>query len=466
MPGRLLGFRRASPAPSVDPSAPKRDSFHSQISASGRRRSTSLARKQKSKPNPKVDVLALAFGRRYSQDAKMTNKSPPAVQEPGGPAKLDMLVESPPLVLFNQPQDSTGALFSGLLKIDVRTERVVVESFSARFVQKITTKKPVGERCSQCANHTKDLKTWDFLAEPVHGTSSLTLDRGEHKVPLSYLLDGKLPATTRGIDMVLDYHIIAEAVLNTGDVLSYTRTIDVKRAIIPGIDKHSVRIFPPTNLTCQVTLPPVVYPIGEFKIAMRMAGTTNRKADCILSWRLQRLLWRIEETQKTVSPACQKHQHKLATQEDGTPSDGQPHVHTRDIGDGELKTGWKTCIDDNIEIEIPCHVNSATRPVCNMSGPHGMSVKHQLIVEMVVAEQWSSKKKPQQTTPTGSARILRTQFGLVLTERSGMGIAWDDEAPPVYDDVPASPPTYRVATAEDISDIEATTSFESLRLSE
>lgn len=45
--------------------------------------------------------------------------------------------------------------------------------------------------------------------------------------------------------------------------------------------------------------------------------------------------------------------------------------------------------------------------------------------------------------PTGSARVLRMQFKLYVTERSGLGIAWDDEVPPMYDDVSAlSPPTY------------------------
>jgi len=34
------------------------------------------------------------------------------------------------------------------------------------------------------------------------------------------------------------------------------------------------------------------------------------------------------------------------------------------------------------------------------------------------------------------------QFHIVLTERGGLGVAWDEEQPPMYEDVPASPPTY------------------------
>ena len=45
-------------------------------------------------------------------------------------------------------------------------------------------------------------------------------------------------------------------------------------------------------------------------------------------------------------------------------------------------------------------------------------------------------------TPTGAARVLRMQFNLNVTERCGLGISWDEEMPPVYEDVPASPPGY------------------------
>ena len=44
--------------------------------------------------------------------------------------------------------------------------------------------------------------------------------------------------------------------------------------------------------------------------------------------------------------------------------------------------------------------------------------------------------------PTGSARVLRMQFKVVVTERAGMGISWDEEMPPMYEDVPSSPPGY------------------------
>lgn len=48
--------------------------------------------------------------------------------------------------------------------------------------------------------------------------------------------------------------------------------------------------------------------------------------------------------------------------------------------------------------------------------------------------------------PTGAARVLRMQFRINVTERSGLGISWDEEVPPMYHDVKLlSPPSYNDA---------------------
>ncbi|CCE64474.1 hypothetical protein TPHA_0H02710 [Tetrapisispora phaffii CBS 4417] len=45
--------------------------------------------------------------------------------------------------------------------------------------------------------------------------------------------------------------------------------------------------------------------------------------------------------------------------------------------------------------------------------------------------------------PTGAARVLRMQFRVNVTERSGLGISWDEEVPPIYQNVSfVSPPSY------------------------
>jgi hypothetical protein len=352
--------------------------------------------------------------------------------EPRRPAKMDMEVESPPLVFYNQPQSSTGALFSGQLKVQVIDPTVTFEKFEMRLLATVTTKKPVSHNCPDCTSQTTEIYKWEFLKAPT------TLKHGDHSFPFSYLLPGHLPATSHGSLACLDYHLAAVATTSTGENVAYQRSIDIKRAIMPGNDKHSIRVFPPTDLTAHVTLPPVIHPIGDFGVEMRLSGLNTKTRDALTRWRLRKLSWRIEESQKFVSPACSKHAQKV-----GGEGKGVLHEEMRAIAHEEVRSGWKTdCEDGNVDVEFKAAVITSLKPLCDVESPNGLSVTHNLIIEMVVAEEWAPLKKPNQSTPTGAARVLRMQFHVVLTERSGLGISWDEEQPPMYEDVPASPPTY------------------------
>lgn len=163
----------------------------------------------------------------------------------------------------------------------------------------------------------------------------------------------------------------------------------------------------------------------------------------------------------------------------------------RVVGHGDIKSGWKSDFQGRGRIELILEVNilscstgtrlnvteaSSDSPIekekfeillndtnvsCDISDPVlGVYVSHLLIVEMIVAEEQVRQPRsdglhPVSSTgslgnssslagvPTGAARVLRMQFKVTLTERSGLGIAWDDEVPPTYHDVKAlSPPTY------------------------
>ena len=59
-----------------------------------------------------------------------------------------------------------------------------------------------------------------------------------------------------------------------------------------------------------------------------------------------------------------------------------------------------------------------------------------------MAEEQTAGKGSRAAIPTGSARVLRMQFKTVVTQRAGLGISWDEEMPPTYEDVPSSPPRY------------------------
>lgn len=348
---------------------------------------------------------------------------------------LDLLVESPPNFFYGNPQISTGALFSGQLRMTVPPPGVTLDVFYMRLVATIKTKRPVVSNCPDCEDKSTELFNWRFIREPK------TLTTGTHSFPFSYLLPGHLPATTYGHLGHLDYYLCAKAVTSHGQPVILRRPLPLYRALLPGPEKNSLRVFPPTNITAHVTMCPVIHPIGDFTVLMRLVGITDhiRQKEVQTRWRLRKLTWRVEETEKMLSPPCARHAHK-APGAKGLASDD-----VRTLAHGELKDGWKTdFVDGSIELEFKARsmASADARPLCDVGSPTGLAVSHALIVELVVAEEWAPLKRPNQATPTGAARVLRMQFAVVVTERSGMGISWDEEQPPTYDDVPASPPLY------------------------
>lgn len=357
--------------------------------------------------------------------------------EPAAPtAKLDVLVESPPLVCYGSPANSTGALFSGRLRVAISelAGEVVLNQFDVRIVSKTTTRKPVSSHCSGCVTRTDELTHMNFLAD------NLTLKAGDHDFPFSYLFPGHLPASCDASLGRVEYFVMAYAKSTTGEEFNLQMPLNVRRALLPGNDKSSIRIFPPTNLTGRVVLPSVVHPIGQFPIEMTLSGVVDKGDETQTRWRLRKMMWRIEEHQKIVSTACQKHAHKI-----GGEGKGVLHQETRVIGHNEEKSGWKTDFDTaggEISMQFEASINPTTNPVCDMAAPGGLEVKHNLVIELIVAEEFCQNRNTRTITPTGAARVLRMQFNLHVTERSGLGISWDEEMPPIYEDVPASPPGY------------------------
>lgn len=427
MPGRLLStLVRVAPNPLPKPGASKPHTqplFPPVYSVE-----PPVKEKAKSQESLVMDIFSRHKHDKHQEDHK---KSPKV--EAQGVASLNMCVESPPVVFFHSPQSSTGAIFSGQLMINIHEPHVTVEKFEMRLLAIVSTRKPVAPHCPDCSSQTTEINKWEFLMHPT------SLRRGPHNFPFSHLLPGHLPATTHGSLASLDYYLSAVATTSRGKI-TYRRNVEIKRAIFPGNEKLSIRIFPPTTLTASVKLPPVIHPIGDFPVEMRLSGLVQNKTDSQTRWRLRKLNWRIEETQKFIAPACLKHTSKV-----GGEGKGILHEDVRIISNEEVKTGWKTDFEKGeIDVEFKGACNIGLKPLCDVDSPSGMSVKHNLVIEMVVAEEWAPLRKLSQATPTGAARVLRTQFHLVLTERSGMGIAWDEEQPPIYEEVAplASPPTY------------------------
>ena len=368
-----------------------------------------------------------------SPTRKRTSKDSPRLA-PVQPATLEIGMESPPIVFYGPPGQSTGALLSGQLILTPHEPEISIKTLEMVLQAKVTTKRPVKHDCPECVTKTTELFRWKFLSEPTH------FRQRKHHFPFSYLLPGHIPATSHGFMGVIDYLLSAEAITNFSEPVNVTRYLKVQRALMPGLDKNSTRVFPPTNLVASVILPSVVHPMGEFPVQLRLAGVVTKSNDGQVRWRIRRMNWRVDETSKMISEACKKHAAKV-----GGEGKGVLHEDTVDLGRDDIKRGWKTDFDTEgglIEVEFNAGIRPGSNPLCDVESPSGYSVHHNLSVEIIVAQEHQLYKCHKNPVPTGSARVLRMQFKLVVTERAGLGISWDEEQPPMYEDVPGSPPGY------------------------
>ncbi|KAL2261524.1 hypothetical protein VTK26DRAFT_3990 [Humicola hyalothermophila] len=367
------------------------------------------------------------------------------------PAKLDWKLESPPIVMYGDAENSSGALLSGQLFLTIKEEGLEIESLHATLNIHVTQKKPFVNHCTECTNQITELKRWQFFQHPLFMT------KGVHSFPFSVLLEGHLPASMDGPLVSISYEFKAEAVPRSKGTLlaplKLEKVLDVKRSL-PASETphHSVRVFPPTNIKASAQYPNVIHPIGNNTLSLRLDGIAklNQKVNTVEYWRLKKLTWKLEETVRTVAPACGRHSPKIPDGVGEQHKKGVVRSDTRVIGEKTLYSGWKSnytsATDSLVELELDYSLSKNGKFACDTKSRDGTEVTHQLMVEMVVSQEWAPVNRPSLVTHTGVGRILRMHFGTVLTERAGIGISWDNEAPPIYQDVPPSPPAYSLET--------------------
>jgi hypothetical protein len=236
--------------------------------------------------------------------------------------------------------------------------------------------------------------------------------------------------------------------MDSSKTVVLSQPLQLTRSILPSIaPKTSTRIFPSTTLSALITLPTVIYP-GSTDNSIDITISGLKINDTKLRWTIRKISWRLTELAKVVSPACAQHASKVGGQE----GKGILYEDTRTIGAGEMKSGWKTDqsagkVECVLQIGSPLNAMAA----CDVDAMSGVHVSHALTFEVVVAEELlhgaiGPVKKGGQYQPTGNARVLRMSFAMIMTERGGMGISWDEEIPPRYEDVAwNAPPTFEQA---------------------
>lgn len=270
--------------------------------------------------------------------------------------KMSLNLESPPIILYGQPNESTGSIISGLLSLDIKPainenlnnvhnthrndltlvssnvslnsisntsdippsfDEFELESVTLSLVQTIRYTKPFLlpsssiAGCKDCSIRKNVLARWDVL------TTRASFSTGSHAYPFSHLLPGSLPASSKlgspHSHSYIKYDLIAVATIpknNNGTKESIVKLpLNISRSILRGPDRNSLRVFPPTEVTASAVLPNVVYPKSSFPIELRLDNIVSQNND--RRWRMRKLTWRIEEHIKIKAETCNKHESKL-----------------------------------------------------------------------------------------------------------------------------------------------------------
>lgn len=382
------------------------------------------------------------------KDKKDKKNGSPALRPTIPRNDIELFVESPPNVFYGVPDRSSGVLFAGIFKVKVVTDpEIVLDTYTAQLYTRITPKKPVSKDCKDCAYKDTEIKKWNFLTEPK------TLKHGQHRFPFSHLIPGHLPATLYGNLAQVQYYLEAKATTKTGEELSFRQEIRLARSLAVPPEKTSLRVFPPTRLEVQLSMVAVIHPIGRWTAAFRLSHVTNpkptKKNELQTRWFIRKLAWQLEEKEHMLSPACSKHASKV-----GGEGRGKEHEEIRTLARDEVHEGFKADYsnDGEIDLEFPViltptgapHGHKPGRALCDVKTPTGLSISHMLVIELIIGEEWVDAAKGHKTGATGQARVLRAQFGVIITERAGLGIAWDEENPPLYEDSQVEqPPDYQ-----------------------
>ncbi|CAA18417.1 arrestin-related substrate adaptor Any1 [Schizosaccharomyces pombe] len=353
----------------------------------------------------------------------------PRSTTPKDPARctLDIRMESPPLVFLGSPETSSGALASGILKLTILHQPFIkVHTLKLQLIKRITVLHPAISHCSACAGSKEVLQTWDLAA-------NTTYRPGTQHWPFSWLFPGSLPASVSNRYIKLEYYLEATLCYGTPEggispskpeVLKFP--LQLKRAAIPSPDTIHKRIFPPTNLVANITLPSTLHPHGAALMEVTMTGFAQNDGN---DWKINRVTWRLEEHMQFSCQPCERHRDLVKP---------RPIEEKRILSTQDLQSGWKF-IDNQMFLSTQINTSSLREPSCDVEipAPFSLKVSHHLIFETIV-----NRKKNVAGNNMGNARILRVSVVQPLTTPAGLGISWDEECPPVFESVGPAPPAY------------------------
>lgn len=250
---------------------------------------------------------------------------------------LVISLESPPIMLYGQPHESSGSIISGNLSLDIyppksrnldsgdllksaksMDSKLTLESVTLSLIQTMKYSRPfvissnTVANCRDCQTKTTVLARWDVLTSPT------SFPTGSHAYPFSHFLPGSLPPTSKLGSINSNAHILYKLVAtgtlpNSTKETSTTLPLFVSRLVLRGPDKNSLRVFPPTDVSASAVLPNVFYPKSTFPLELKLDNVVSLSGE--RRWRMRKLSWKIDEFVKVRAHCCDNHTDKLTDME-------------------------------------------------------------------------------------------------------------------------------------------------------
>jgi hypothetical protein len=174
MPFKIAGFfKSSSRSPSLDGAASQGSVRRSALVQSG------------SRPGTRDNTGLVPLGFESSVNATALNRLSlkPKTTDPHAqdyPAALSVDMESPPLLFHGHSRESTGALMSGKLCLEVKVDDFVMKWLRLHFLVRTTFTKPFKKNCVECSRQTSQLDDWIMVASEVILPKGRSLDFSEY----------------------------------------------------------------------------------------------------------------------------------------------------------------------------------------------------------------------------------------------------------------------------------------------
>lgn len=162
------------------------------------------------------------------------------------------------------------------------------------------------------------------------------------------------------------------------------------------------------------------------------------------------MVWKLEETIKSIAPVCEKHQ---GNKDNIVTEQGLICLNKRIISEQQLYKGWESDFTGHtgiVDIDLEFFVNRraandnsrAIGYAYDLKTPGGTEVTHSLQVELIVSKKYAPEGKAHLATGTGTGRTLGMNFTVILASHPGSGVSWENETPPSYVALSPSLPRY------------------------